>query len=351
MRYLTKPSTWLVFVLLTISASCAFAQDTFNPDMMGPADLRNQRPFQLLFLAFSPEQAKVLEAGRSAGSIQFDIANDLLIPTKSNGVTVHEDAETQRLAFKERRGFGHGLEGSVMIPIEARDGGMLDKLIANYHVLIGDTHTTPDDSVGRRHVASYHSEVFFTQPGGTHVVDLHPAAGLGDTQVTLKKALWSNGGTAGAIRVGVKLPTGQSSTLLGSGGVDSGVDFDAQASFSSRLAAFVNVSYVWMSKAHGLDAYSAKHMKHGDLAFEYYTSSHSSWVLQNELGDAGIRTGNDFADSTQGTISLAYKFAPSENKLLTYAFTENGGLVADKDKWVANVGPDPTISIGWTQFY
>jgi len=346
-----KPAAWLGLLLLTLPAACCLAQDSFPAEMKGPADLRNQRPYQLIFLAFSPESATVLENGRSAGSVQFDVANNLLIPKKTNGVTVHEDAETQRAAFKVRRGIGHGLEASLMLPVIARDGGFLDKLVSNYHVLINDTHTTPDNAIGRNKVSAYHSEVFFTRPDGTNVVDLHPAAGLGDAQFTLKKSLWSSGSTAGAIRGGVKLPTGNSNTLLGSGGVDSGVDFDAQASFGSRLTGFVNASYVWMQKAHGLNAYTAKNMLHGAVAFEYYSSSHSSWVLQNDLGQAGIKTGNDFADGTQGTIAIAYKYSPREDTLLTYAFTENGGVVADRASWVANVGPDPTLSVGWTRFY
>jgi len=345
-----KPAIWLGFLLLTMPAACCLAQDSFPTEMMGPADLRNQRPFQLIFLAFSPESASVLENGRSAGSAQLDIANNLLIP-RTSGIIVHEDAETQRLALKVRRGIGRGLEASVMLPVIARNGGILDKLISNYHVLINDTHTTPDDAPGRNKVSSYHSEIFFTRPNGTNVVDLHPAAGLGDVQFTLKKSLWSRGSTAGAIRGGVKLPTGNSGTLLGSGGIDTGVDLDAQASFGSRLTGFVNASYVWMQKAHGLDAYTQRNMIHGAAAFEYYSSSHSSWVLQDDLGQPGIKTGNNFADGTQGTISIAYKYSPREDTLLTYAFTENGGVVADRASWVANVGPDPTLSFGWTRFY
>lgn len=352
MTLLKKPALWLTLLLLMVSSACCSAQDTFPAQMQGPADLRNQRPYQLLFLAFSPESATVLENGRSVGSLQIDIANNLLIPRKNNTITVHEDTETQRLALKERRGLGHGLEVSVAFPIIARDAGVTDKLISNYHVLIGDTHTTPDNAVGRRHVSAYHSEVLLTRPDGTVVVDAHPTAGIGDVQGTIKQSLWSSGRTAGAIRAGIKLPTGSSSNLIGSGGVDTGVDFDAQAVLSSRFAVFGNASYVWMAKADGaLGPYTRKFMRHGALALEYYTSDHSSWVLQNDIADAAIHTGNNFADDNQALISIAYKFSPRPDTLFTYGFTENGGVVADKARSVAQVGPDPTFSFGWARYY
>jgi hypothetical protein len=351
MMFSTKPGLWLALFLLSVSTACCRAQD-FPAPMQGPADLRNQRPYQLLFLAFSPESATVLDAGRAEGSLQLDIANDLLIPKQNNTIVVHEDTETQRLALKERRGLGHGFEATLAIPIIARDAGVTDKLIANYHVLINDTHTTPDNAAGRNHMTPYHSDVYFTDPTGKKVIDLHPTAGVGDIQATIKRALWGNGHTAGAIRAGVKLPTGNASDAIGSGGVDEGVDFDTQAALGNRLAVFGNVSYVWLSKAHGaLKPYTRRFIRHGTIAVEYYTSDHSSWLLQNDIGDAGIHTGNYFADDNQALISLAYKFSPRPDTLYTYAFTENGGVVADKWRSIAQVGPDPTFSFGWSRFY
>lgn len=351
MKLSTKPAFWLAFLLLTIPAACCSAQDAFPTNMMGPADLRNQRPYQLIFLAFSPEAATVLDNGQSKTSLQFDLADDLLIPKVTNGVTVHEQTETQRLALSDRRGLGNGLEASIDIPVIARDGGIMDKLIANYHDLIGDTHTTPDDAIGRDHVTPYHSDVYFTRPNGADVVDLQSTAGLGDTQLTLKKSLWASGSTAAAIRAGLKLPTGSASKVLGSGAVDGGLDLDLQASLSSRWALFGNGSYVWMGKDDTFDGYAQRHMAHGAFAIEYYASTHTSWVLQNDLGQAGVKTGNNFADGAQGTVSLAYKFATPSNTLWTYAFSENGGVVADRASWVANVGPDPTFSVGWARYY
>lgn len=324
----------------------ALASHADPAPFQGPADLRDQRPYQLLFLAFSPEDAMPLAAGKEKVSVQLDIANNLLI-NGDGGVKVNEDTETDRVNVKRRWGLGQGFEASVALPVMWRNAGFTDKLIANYHALIGVTGPDFDISPGRRHVTPYHSDIQLTDADGRTLVDAGPAFGLGDLQATLKHGIAQSRWYALAGRVGVKLPTGGASDLIGSGGTDTGVDLDASLALSHRVCMFANASYVWMQRDSHLSGLAQTHQRRSMVALEYYTNSRTSWILQNEIADAAVRTGNPFVDGNQATLSLIAKYKPDPLTTWTFGFTENGGLVSYQAGWAADIAPDPTFTFGW----
>ncbi|BDI29068.1 hypothetical protein CCAX7_11190 [Capsulimonas corticalis] len=317
-----------------------------DTSFQGPADLRNQRPYQLLFLGFSPQSASVLPDGRTRVSAQFDIANDVLAPSPKEGAAVREDTETQRLALSYARGVGGGFEASAIIPVVARNGGVLDKLAETYHRLVGFDHPTRDVYFGRRDLPSYQSVVSFDRPGGDSAT-FGAAFGLGDTQLTLKHALLRGLRTGVAARLGITLPTGDKNHLLGSGGVDYGADLDVDQMLSSRLAVYANLSAVQIGRDSALGNAARSSIYHTSAALEYVSSSSSSWILQTEEGSAAVRTGNAFADGTQSTIAVAYRRRSSHGVAWTYACTENGDLFNYGAPSLAQIGPDITFSVGW----
>jgi len=312
----------------------------------GPADLRNQRPYQLLFLAFSPERTEALGPGHSALSAQLDIGNNLLVSTRNN-VSVREDTETERLALKYRWGLGHGFEAAVAAPLMWRNAGFTDKIIENYHHLINVTGSNPDIDGGRREVSAYHSMLSVTDSQGHRLVDAGPAAGIGDLQITLKRDLVKLPWHALSARVGVKLPTGTAGNLIGSGGTDFGVDLTGSVALTDRLCLYGDISEVAAQRDSHVALKTNQRIRRGILALEYYTNSRTSWIVQNEIADAALRTGNPFVDGNQGTFALAVKYKPNARTTWTYGFTENGGLFAYQANWAADIAPDPTFTIGW----
>ena len=332
-------------ILSCLTLACLTPAHADETKFQGPADLRNQRPYQLLFLGFSPQSASVLPAGQTRAAAQFDIANDVLIPSPGEGAAVREDTETQRLALSYARGVGGGFEASAMLPVVARNGGILDKLAETYHRLAGFDRPVRDVYIGRNSLPSYQSVVSFDQPGGASAT-FGVAFGLGDAQFTLKHALWRGPRAGVAARLGVKLPTGDRSRLLGSGGADYGLDIDADRTLSSRLALYANISAVKIQRDGALGDATRSSITHTALALEYATSPRSSWLIQTEEGDAAVRTGNAFADRTQSTLAVAYRRRSGDGTAWTYAFTENGDIFNYGAPAVAQIGPDITFSVG-----
>jgi len=332
----------LACLLLCVAAPCR-ADDT-DTWFKGPADLRNQQPYQALFFQFSPQTPDVLAPHAMRHALALDGASILLIPAVHKGeARVTEDTEVQKLTYTERRGLGHGLELSAALPLFWRNGGFLDKLTNAYHQAVGLNKPTVDVVVGRLTLPSYRSILRDIRPDGTTAVDAHPAFGLGDLTLTLKKELLAGRSTAFSLRAGVKLPTGAPGQYLGSGAADFGLMLDGKRILTRQFGVYLNIGMVWNGKATHLDNTRARVAQY-ILTFENRATNRTSWTLQFEGGETVYKTGNAFADSPPRTLTLAYRRLIRPETLMTLAFTENGDIHGYHDPFINNIGPDFVVS-------
>lgn len=304
--------------------------------------MENGRPYQATFLHLPAQNPDVLLRNKSQFGLQFDIANNLLIPSVSNGSVVHEDFETGRAKVEFRRGLGRGLELGVATQYFVRDGGSLDNLISFYHRLLGIKGDGEDNPQGRDNVARNQDLLFFKDANG-NVIKVGGGSGFGDTTLSVKRQL-SQGKFASAARLGFKLPTGSSGRVFGSGGFDFGMGLDARYAFTNNLALFGNVA---AHKYGGSDLPNTKASgAQGGLGLEWKAGKNSSIVAQIDAQTRTITTGNRFADGTPVLASLGYKRRVSENKTLWASFSENGDYHNFKAPFFGNIGPDFTLSAG-----
>ena len=136
------------------------------------------------------------------------------IDDERNGEFIILDGETTRLEMTYRRGFGRGLELGVELPYVLHETGGLDPLVAKWHDWFGFPGgfrgTRPEDQL----------EFLYTDETGTRIDLRQNSRGLGDARLFAGWQLRSRESHAIAVRLGVKLPTGDSEELLGSGGTD-----------------------------------------------------------------------------------------------------------------------------------
>jgi hypothetical protein len=332
-------------------AGMTWADEPPVTDFRGPAEVRNERPYQLLFLDFTPQGGTTLEAGRSALAVHLDVGNDLLTPrpeldgSSHQPATVIEDTETQRLSVAYRRGVGRRTEVGVQAFLIDRDGGVLDQLLQYYHELVGLTHASPDTPDGRHDLSFYHSTVFLRGTDGRVLVDAHATAGLGDLSLFVKRSLVSQPTLAVGVRAGLKLPTGDAARLLGSGGTDGGLDVDMTRRLSHRRALFADAGWVWMAKDTHI-ATAATHQFQYAAGLEWLVRSRASLVLQTEGGSRVVTTGNAHADSPPSLLTLAYRHQSGPHTTYTFAFSENGDIFEYHLPRLAGIGPDVTFSAG-----
>lgn len=331
---------------LAPAAGAARADDTIVTSGRGPIQLRNMRPYNLLFLQFMPESGDVLASGAGSLSFQWDAANNMLIPSPNQGATVVEDNEYERFLFSWRKGLGRQLELGVFVPILWRNGGFMDGLLSGWHSLWGFPGRGDDDVLGRDAYPKYRSILRVVDSSGNTRIDQGNAFGPGDVSVTLKSSLIRTTPRAAlAARLGLKLPTGNPTVLLGSGNADVGLSLDARYSVGRDVILYLNAGGILMGKAsHAPGAQSR--MTEGMIGVEYRPNRRDSFHLQVDANSMALRTGNRFADQADVTATFGYKRVLDSCHILFAAFSENGDIHNYTLPGFSNVGPDFTTSIG-----
>lgn len=338
-----------LFLLFTILTCRAHAQETIpipSPTPLiqarGPIAMRNARPFHLVFLQFAPQDPRVLERGQTRLGLQLDLINNLLQPaTGANGASVREDNEVQRLQLSYRKGLGRRLEAAVVVPILARNGGILDAPISSYHRVLGIRGDLDDNPDGRNRQPRGRSVLEYRTASGQSV-SADNAFGLGDVSIFLKRDLLQSRGAALSLRAGLKVPVGSSSRYLGSGNFDAGLMFDARLSLARRVFLHVGAGAVGMGRANRLPD-ARRSMVQGSLGLEW-SRRRDSIVAQIDTNSRAITTGNVFADRVPVAISLGYKRDLKHGRIFTAAFSENGDYHLYKAPALGNVAPDFALS-------
>jgi len=319
--------------------------------LWAPIPIRNMRPYNLLFLQFIPQKADVLLAGRNDFAIQLDIANNLLVPDEFQngkfGSSVHEDNEYQRLRFSWRRGLSSREEVGMTTALLWRNGGILDALLSSYHSLFGLNGNGPDNSLGREHYRKYQSVLQVVDTGRNTTIRQGSAFGLGETNFEYKHRLTRTiGRSATALRLGIKLPTGNPRLLLGSGSVDAGGELLAQYGVGRDLSFFGSAGIVWMGAAHRIPG-AQPHMVQGLMGIACHPNSRDSFVLQIDANSLAVRTGNRFADRAAVSATFGYRRKLSGHQSFYAAFSENGDLHNYSLPAFSDIGPDLTLSAGF----
>jgi len=309
----------------------------------GPLEVENERPLQSSFLFARPQAPDVLARGERKLGLQLDVANDLLIPRDGpRGQHVEEDFETQKLRLSYVRGLGKQAQLEVEAQLVARDGGVLDGLLASYHHLLGLAGSGLDNPLGRDAYPKGRSVFFFRDAGGNGV-NQGSAFGLGDSLLTLKRQL-SSGRVPLAARLLLKIPTGSGSKVLGSGGLDAGLNLDARLPISKHLAFNASVGAFAWGRSDIPDA--RRNGVSGTLALEY-RGRHTSIIAQTTGETRAVRTGNPFADRTPVVASVGFKHDVGRNKMLWACFSENGDYHNYRAPILGNIAPDYTLSVGF----
>ena len=155
------------------------------------------------------------------------------------------DGETTRLAFTYRYGLSDKLELSVDAPYVWHTSGSLDSAIDTWHDLFG----LPDGE--RASQERDQLEFFYSDSQASRIDATRNANGVGDIRVGVG---WSLSGTEmrrTALRFSVKLPTGDSDTLMGSGAPDLsfGIASDSVGLWGNpKLSGFYRASITYLGE-------------------------------------------------------------------------------------------------------
>lgn len=204
----------LLAVILSIgSANVAGAEDM----EITPFTTSNQSPLVQIYGLPRESGADIVPVGRLTFGLSQDLSSNYTVSNNTRE-QISLDGETYRLALSARYGLAPRWEIGVELPYLVQGGGFLDSFIIDWHSAFGlpqgGRKEAPKDRIGYR----------YSKDGLQKLKMDHAGSGLGDLSLTAGYSLYEDRNDKShdrlALRAALKLPTGDSSSLRGSGGVD-----------------------------------------------------------------------------------------------------------------------------------
>lgn len=203
-------AAFYIAALSSITSAAAHGQD---PSLFSTSD---QNPFIQIYSIPSPASHPAPAPRHWAWRFGFDLASNAITETRPAGQSIVMDGETYRTSIALDYGLSEGLAVGITAPLVAHSGGFLDEFVQDWHDLFGLSNERrgdfEDNSLDYSYV-DHGADVFVLRERGR---------GLGDVRLTADWRLQAAPDAARSLvfRSGLKLPTGSSNTLRGSGSTD-----------------------------------------------------------------------------------------------------------------------------------
>jgi len=185
-----------------------------------PFRVTNQGPLVMIQPLPAESSAGIAPKGKFFSALTFDLANSYTSSTEGKE-TILLDGESYRWTLSTRYGLTDRIEVGIEIPWVSYSGGFLDSFIIDWH----DTFGMPQG--GRNGAPKNKINYSYAKSGSQRLLMDSSGSGLGDLVLTGGMQLYAEKSAAVhdsvALRSTVKLPTGDSDSLRGSGALGGSV--------------------------------------------------------------------------------------------------------------------------------
>ena len=285
-------------------------------EFFGPMGIINMHPSNAIFLTPTPERAVMMRAGQRSFSFKLDFASNMIRELDS-GIVASYDFEDLHMTGEFREATKHG-EYSVSIPLRYRSHGTLDGIITDWHKFFGLPRGLRDDYPNKL----YQYTIVTRQ--GPVFNDEGDSFGLGDITLGYKHSLSASadGSEALALRTALKLPTGDSASANGSGGMDVSVGALYQTQLSPHLRAYLNADFIFIGEP------DWQNIEHQDAhtygtSMEYALDHSTTLVGQWRIQSNPLRVGSFEADKDSQEVQLGINTRINDRLVWTFGFGED----------------------------
>ncbi|MSM39473.1 MAG: DUF3187 family protein [Geobacter sp.] len=284
---------------LLLSAKSASAAE---PLVITPFQTSNQSPLIQAYGVPAPGSADVMAPQKSEARLSLDIANNFATGANSRE-SLTLDGESYRLSLAFRYGFGRDMEAGIEIPFVGQGGGVFDRFIEGWHDFFG----LPD---GGRPDAPRNRLLYQYERDGAEKIRVGDSGfGLGDIRFTGGYQLYDDGKPhprLAALRASLKLPTGRSSELHGSGSTDAALWLTASDDYGlsiGHLTLFGSVGGMAMTHGDVLPDQQRSVAGFGTLGVGWAPSNWIAFLMQLS-GHTPLYQGSDLKELTANTLQL-----------------------------------------------
>ncbi|MBK5275077.1 MAG: DUF3187 family protein [Desulfuromonadales bacterium] len=201
-----------MLALLLCTSPCRAAEMEITPFRTS-----NQSPLVQIYGLPADSSAIITKAGHASVSLTQDVASDYTVSATARE-QINLDGESYRWTLSARYGLGERFEAGVDIPYILYGGGFLDSFIIDWHKAFGLPQGGRDSATKNRLSYSYRKD------GVQRLTMDRAGSGIGDISLNGGMKLYDVRENAFrdrlALRASLKLPTGDSVRLRGSGSTD-----------------------------------------------------------------------------------------------------------------------------------
>lgn len=282
-----------------------------------PFYTQNQSPLIAVYGLPSMGAAVVKASKEGSLRLTLDTANNY-VTVANAGENILLDGETMRLTFSGRYGIGRKMELGLDIPFVITGGGFMDGFIEKFHATLGFPN-------GGRELASQNRLLFRYQKNGVTLLNMEQSGqGPGDVRIAGGWQLYQStrGDRNLMLKASVKLPTGDTDSLRGSGSFDGALwlvgNMDYQLPFG-QLSVFGQAGAMGMTKgkilpdqqlpAVGFGAFGLGVRPAEWLELKIQTNAHTSFYTGSDLQEvsapsAQLTVGGTLRFSSQTSLDL-----------------------------------------------
>lgn len=267
----------------------------------------------------STEGGEIVGRGRHSWGTSLGIASHSIDET-SDGEVLRFDGETTRLGITYRYGVSDQLDIGVEVPYLWHQSGNLDSLIDSWHDFFG----LPE---GSRPMREQDQLEFVYANSQTTLIDVtNNAHGVGDVRVLAGWKLAQTATHSTALQLGVKLATGDSDRLMGSGGTDVslGIARDTIGVLGkANLSSFYRVNITYLGEPDRLANRFNDLVGQFSFGFGYRTDQNVDFRLQSRIRSAVYDSDIDNLGATSMSLTFGADFRLSEYNRLVLSVGED----------------------------
>lgn len=202
-----------------------------EPLTITPFHTADRSPLVQIFGMPEPVGSEILPHGEGAAAISLDISSNYA-HAETASETILLDGEGYRTTLALRYGLGSRFEAGMELPFIGNSGGVFDRFIEGWHDFFG----LPQG--GRKEAPRNRLDYSYSRDGAQRLKLDDSGFGIGDIRLTAGYQLYKGAGESPpsvALRAGLKLPTGNSNRLQGSGSVDGSLWLDASDDYTVSI--------------------------------------------------------------------------------------------------------------------
>lgn len=285
-------------VILVLAGEAGAGADGF-----GPFPVRNFQPFQLLFLGMFGDRATVV--GKGAFDVRVELAEtSTVFNEQTSDVTARVKVEQLRTGLYLRYGLLDRLEVGLEIPLLYRYRGFLEGVIN------ATERATTGLSPARSALKGTGFAFNLSRDGQTLFAGGDGDLGLGDITLISKYEILRQSAQIPTVslRLAVKVPSGDSSKVFGSGHADVGLGLAVEKSLATRWILYGNVNGIFPTGT--VSGLTVQPFVSTLAAAEYLWSPAASFVGQFEYYSSPFHgTGTEILDNgvTEATVGFNYR--------------------------------------------